>query len=370
VTVRSLALHASYACARTGVCCGSGWQIPVESRFYRGLRDALHEGRLLPRGGHRVADLLPAHPGLPDGFDAVFGQDGEGRCLFLERDGDGRARCAVHHQLGPDALPMSCRHFPRVVVLSPLGTDVSLSHYCPTAAGLLFSQADTTIVDDPPAFPDVGWYEGLDARQAPGPLLRPGVFLGWEAFRAFESLAVRTVADPRLTAPEALEAVAAAAERARGWTPAAGALPDFMAAMLAAPPSSAPAAPTDPALWEGVLSAVPPRLALRADARAALEADPGRAIPAAELAASAPARRYLAARAFASWLAVQGQGLRTAALAPRIAWVALRVQAGRLGGLRGDDTLREAIRAADLVLMHLAAPERLALRFSRGETTE
>ena len=72
-------------------------------------------------------------------------------------------------------------------------------------------------------------------------------------------------------------------------------------------------------------------------------------------------------RSFASWLAVQGQGLRTAALAPRLAWVALRVQAGRLGGGRGDDGLREAIRAADLVLMHLAAPERLALRFSRGE---
>jgi Fe-S-cluster containining protein len=364
--VRSLALHARYQCARTGVCCGSGWQIPVESRFYRGLRDALHDGRLRPGGGQGLRDLLPAHPGLPEGFDAVFGQDEEGRCLFYEQDADGRGRCAVHHQLGPDALPMSCRHFPRMVVLSPLGMDVSLSHYCPTAAGLLFSVPDTAIVEAPPAFPPAPWYEGLDARGS-GPLLRPGVHLEWETFRAFESFAVRTMADPGRTVPEALDALAAAAEGARGWSPAAGPLADFVRAKIAEPSPSAPSPPTDQAVWDGVLSAVPPGLALRADAQLARQADPARALPASEIADLPPVRRYLAARSFASWLAVQGQGLRTAALAPRLAWVALRVQAGRRGGVRGEDDLREAIRAADLVLMHLAAPERLAQRFSAVE---
>ena len=101
--------------------------------------------------------------------------DALGRCAF--HDGDAH-RCEIHRVLGHDALPLSCRQFPRVVVLTPAGVSVGLSHYCPTAAGLLFSEgAPVAIVEDAPAFPRDAEYEGLDARASLGPLLRPDALL-------------------------------------------------------------------------------------------------------------------------------------------------------------------------------------------------
>ena len=66
-------------------------------------------------------------------------------------------RCRMHATLGHDALPLACRQFPRVTVEDPRGVSVTLSHYCPTAAGLLErdTAAPFTIVLDPPAFPAV-----------------------------------------------------------------------------------------------------------------------------------------------------------------------------------------------------------------------
>ena len=55
--------------------------------------------------------------------------------MFLGAD----RRCAVHRQLGRETLPSACRDFPRVVTLTPLGVSITLSHYCPTAAGMLFA---------------------------------------------------------------------------------------------------------------------------------------------------------------------------------------------------------------------------------------
>jgi hypothetical protein len=363
--VRSLALHARYQCERSGVCCGSGWAVPLENVAYRGLRDALDGGRLRVRGGQTLRELLPASPGLPDAYAAVFGQDEVGRCLFYEEEA-GRGRCAVHHQLGPDALPLTCRHFPRLCLVTPHSVDVTLSHYCPTAAGLLFVDAPAEVTEAPPAFPPAPWYEGLDARASPGPLLRPGVFLGWDAHRAFERAALATLMRPDLTVPQALDVLAGAAERARAWRPEDGPLPALIdEAWHNAGPTPPPI--PEPELWAELASCVPRGLSLREDARAALASDPGAALPAPELATALPVRRYLAARTFASWLALQGQGLRTAALGPRVAWLALRIQAGRLGGVGSEEDLKEAIRAADLVLVHLAAPELLAARLRRYE---
>jgi hypothetical protein len=79
---------------------------------------------------------------------------------------------------------------------------------------------------------------------------------------------------------------------------------------------------------------------------------------------SRPVRHWLAAKAFASWLALQGEGLRTAALGLRLALGVLRAEAARgcagAGRALDADLLKEAVRRADLLLVHLADPEALA----------
>jgi hypothetical protein len=82
-------------------------------------------------------------------------------------------------------------------------------------------------------------------------------------------------------------------------------------------------------------------------------------------------RRWLAAKAFASWLALQGEGLRTAVVGLRVALGVLRAEALRgcaeAGRPLDAHLLKEAIRRADLLLVHLADPEALARRLSRCE---
>jgi hypothetical protein len=84
-----------------------------------------------------------------------------------------------------------------------------------------------------------------------------------------------------------------------------------------------------------------------------------------------PVRHWLAAKAFASWLALQGEGLRTTVLGVRLALAVLRAEAARDAaegaGPGGSTGLLEAIRRADLLLVHLADPEALARRLSRVE---
>jgi hypothetical protein len=85
-----------------------------------------------------------------------------------------------------------------------------------------------------------------------------------------------------------------------------------------------------------------------------------------------PVRRWLAAKAFASWLALQGDGLRTAVQGLRVALGVLRAEASRgcaeAGRALDDGSLKEAFRRADLLLVHLADPEALARRLRRCES--
>ena len=77
-----------------------------------------------------------------------------------------------------------------------------------------------------------------------------------------------------------------------------------------------------------------------------------------------PICRWLAAKAFASWLVLQGAGLRTAVLGLRVALGVLRAEAARGGAEAGRaldaELLKDAVRRADLLLVHLADPEALA----------
>lgn len=416
--VRALALHADYHCRSSGACCTSGWEIPIEPDTEERLRTALRTGALrLPAPDPPAAasslerQCLWSRPGLPHGARATLGRDGCGQCSFLETHGGNR--CAIHRQLGEETLPSACRHFPRVVRLTPRSVDVTLSHYCPTAASRLFVDPPPVaskhvatgeaaaavdpllrIVEAPAAFPHSWPYQGLDAREAVPPLLRPGVLMSWAGHEEWERHAVGVMAGAP-TAESALDRLGDDAERIRAWTPSAGDFDPFLERELAWPEKAAAgvdepatgdaaataAAATEAALaaeaslaaWDEVVATVP--AALRATVGPRPEAT-GRERSASLVAAGwpllqVPIRRWLAAKAFASWLALQGNGLRTAVAGLGVALGVLRAESLRgcagAGNVLDKGLLREAARRADLLLLHLADPEALARRLSRCE---
>jgi Fe-S-cluster containining protein len=356
--VRVLSIHADYGCRHTGACCSSGWDIPVEPEVENGLREALRTGSLrVLDGGEPFRQV--AH--LPHGARVVLRTRPDGRCVFLDSE-NGRL-CAVHRDLGPGALASACRDFPRVATLSPLGVGITLSHYCPTAAGLLFrKEGDLSIVVDPPAFPRSWPHEGLDARGSLGPLLRPGVLMGWEAHARWEAHAVATFGREDLTPADAVSRLAAQAEQARRWTPKDGPFDAHLERVVERFPgtSGTLSGPGDEceAAWRLVAECVP-------SGHPIPHAPPG---PGEATLLHAPVRHWLAARAFASWLALQGEGLRTAVLGLRLALGVLRAELARDRQASSEpDRLLEAFRRADLLLVHLADPTALARRLSRTE---
>ncbi len=369
--IRSLSTHARYRCGNSGECCSAGWAIAVEPPQETLIRGAITARRL---GRGRDADtLLPAAHGLPDGARVVLGFDGTGRCLFHETDRGNL--CEVHRVLGHEHLPLACRQFPRISLLTPHGVSVTLSHYCPTAAGLLFEDRPLRVVDDPPAFPPQSEYVGLDARTALPPMLRPDVFTDWDSYRAFEEWMVGTLADTALRPEQALDAMAARAEALRAWTPDAGAFAAHTARVLAhpvVPDTAAPWTLDEPALAlaDTVARSIAPAVEVVSHPPE-LGAWDATYVAAAWPALHAPMRRWLAARAFGSWCALQGQGLRTTVRAVRAAWAVLRLHAARACADAGRSLdrplLLQAIRESDLLLCHLVKPEHLARRLSASE---
>src|SRR5204863_8925456 len=85
----------------------------------------------------------------------------------------------------------------------------------------------------------------------------------------------------------------------------------------------------------------------------------------------APLRRYLAAKAFASWTAYQGRGFLTVVRGLEAALALVRVEATRNSrdANRPLDAalLRDAFRQADFALNHLAAGDELAEGWSKVE---
>lgn len=371
---RVLSIHADYRCGKTGVCCSSGWDIPVEPATEDALREALRSGALR----RPAEEPFRAVRGLPHGARVVLGAGSGSRCAFLETH-TGISSCGVHRQLGPGALASACRDFPRVVTLTPAGFSITLSHCCPTAAGLLFrGEPRLGIEEDPPAFPPDWPYEGLDARDSVGPLLRPGVLLGWEAHARWEAHAVETLARDDLDSSRAVALLAARAEAARRWTPRQGPFDAHLERCLAETEIPSAGAGLDgqtcTEAWRLVAGCVPRGHPLPSPP----DPHPREERVAADAAHrfgphDAPVRRWLAARAFASWLALQGEGLRTTVLGLRLALEVLgaEVERGRGPGEPSpplDETaLLEAFRRADLLLVHLADPTALARRLARSE---
>ena len=292
-----LSFHAAYRCRQSGACCRAGWTIPFDADERQGVQ-TLGLGAGLLVSETRGSTVAARHS--------------DGRCTFFK---DESHHCAIHDAGGHAALPVSCRMFPRVVLQDGRGTFVSLSHFCPTAAALLFEEAGASwpsagIVDAPRTLIDVGPLDGLDAREVWPPLLRPGVMMDLESYGMWERLGVGVLTREGVAPAASLDALVSATGRITSWSPGgAERLEDVVrdAFGLLAPPSTDGLGIQDRAV-----------------------------------------KRWLAARLFANWIAYQGDGLDA------IVRYLQHCMTTFTSEVASDGSALEAIRRSDLLILHRA----------------
>ncbi|HUU35210.1 MAG TPA: hypothetical protein VMW48_14190 [Vicinamibacterales bacterium] len=377
-----LSCHVNYACRHTGACCRSGWPLPVETTVVSDIDAAILAGRVRTADGEPRWLLESA--AAPEGLAGTF-RLAEDACVFhVPRAGHavaaavGSHHCAVHAAMGHEALPASCRHFPRVCLTDDRGVRVSLSHYCPTAATMLFEhEGPVEIVSGPAAVAGLATPEGLDVRGGLPPRLTPAVLMDLEALTAWERVVVDTLAGPNApagTPAEALARVRAYAERLVQWTPGGTPLAALIGDVRASDATLAgfggTMASADRGSDGGPYRLERQRRAMRVVTHACRApwtwpATPAnvdaldRVFVAPEWPAAGPiVRRYLAAKAFGAWISYQADAARGLVRWLQLSHDVLRVEAARACGeanraLDGD-LLFTAVRQADLLLVHYA----------------
>jgi hypothetical protein len=354
-----LSLHLPYRCRDAGVCCTSGWPIPLERVRLRAIETAISARQL-----RAPSTWLRQVPDQPPDVAGVLTPDASGRCLFHS------AGCEIQRALGHDALPSACRHFPRQCLIDARGVSVTLSHYCPTAASLLFEHTGgVEIVEGPP--PVDGRPEGLDARDALPPSLTPRVLMDVAGYAAWEAHMIRVVAGSADDDRSPEDVLALLEEHARtiaAWRP--GGVPlvesihslasngarravvefaterhlfDLARSSLARRHEWPDVPPDGPARWRRYVEPQWPHYAM-------------------------VIRRFMAAHAFASWMAYEGTGVRAIVSSIRLALAVLRQEAIRICGDEGamlDATrLKQSVRRTDLLLVHLTDRQTLAGRLN------
>jgi Fe-S-cluster containining protein len=312
-----LNFHVDYACRDSGMCCTSGWPIPVE-RSRVALIDETIARKVIPL---RVEPWLIPSGESPDEVAGMLSVRDNGHCVFFEAGGP---RCAIH-----DVKPAACVHFPYVCLIDARGVSVTLSHYCPTAAAMLFEHNQPIAIVDGPAPVSGDSLEGLDARDSLPPVSRDtGKLMSFEELDAWQR---QQVADA--TIGDFHSDDLALFDAARRSVPA---------------PWSWPEAPehAEGKWW----SLAAPKWQFFSDALT----------------------RYAAAKAFASWSLYMGNGLEAATETARIAAAVLRVETARQCGWSGRELdrelLTEAIRQSDLLMVHYADPQLLAAAASTSST--
>ena len=125
-------------------------------------------------------------PRLPHGARVVAARRSPGGdCVFLEH---GRPRlCAVHAPARRDGAAFRLPAVParrHAHAARRLGDAVALLPDRGASHAVSRRRRRSRVVSDPPAFPPSWPYEGLDARDALPPLLRPGVLMDWAASSA------------------------------------------------------------------------------------------------------------------------------------------------------------------------------------------
>ena len=254
-----------------------------------------------------------------NGAPPLVAKNANDSCVFYDADHSGL--CVIHRDGGPHLMPSACRNFPRVSLRDARGVFVTLSHYCPTAAGLLVDARDIAIVPAPSSLSLDGDAEGLDATAVMPPLLRRGMLMDFDGYAAWEQEAIAVFdafdRSPRL----ALAVVAAATADACTWRPEAGAL----AAHLR-----------------------------RAFHRASAARPPDR--PRGEERFERPMKAFAAAHLFASWAGYQDGGLTAIVRAVESALSQLESQ---LDDRTGRMSFIAAVRSVDLRLRHETVPASL-----------
>jgi Fe-S-cluster containining protein len=328
-----LSTHLGYACRHTGVCCSSRWPIPIERDRAARVRGALASGALaIP-----TIDWLERDPRAPEEMAGVLALQASGTCVFHQRHArtdPAPGGCSIHAM-----RPASCEHFPYVCVTDPRGVHVTLSHYCPTAADLLFT--DTTpvaVVAGPPVLGDGRLPEGLDAREALPPEAAASSRAPVPALGAWPR-------DGRRPSPRLMDW-----DEVTRWEQA------FISAL--AEDRRTPE-PPDQRLFKAAVAAVPPALSWPAAIDDTLRVWHERVAPVWSRWA-AVVGRYLAARAHASWAMCLGRGPADVEHAVAVARVVLQIEVIREcadpGAYPDDARLKAAIRRADLLLVHYAEP--------------
>jgi hypothetical protein len=365
--VLALNLHAGFTCRHSGACCTAGWPIPVE-------RDVV-EAILAKVPAAGAAFSRAGEP--PDGAAAVIVPTPEGACPFFVPEA-GRL-CDIQRRLGHAALPASCRCFPRVALVEADATRVTLSHFCPTAAWMLFADGPEgiEIVADAAGIADSRSQAGFDARATIPPLLRPGVAMDGPTCRIWEACLLNSLAGPEAQEAEgALARVAAAAEAVRGWPAGTDTLEAWARSALAPMPPAphrerwSMSFSQASRLFSLAVDTIPEGLPKPALPDAGGSADAALVLP-RWVHGSRPLKRYLAARSFGAWSAYLGEGLRTQVAMLAVALAAVRVEAAREAARAGravdDEIVHAAIRSADLLLHHLADAAELVREVGRVE---
>lgn len=366
VRVYALAFHADYRCHNSGACCTASWDVPVELPIYKSLSEAVSNGTL--RAADSSAGIHPfiVESDLPDRAAAMLERDDDGRCVFYAGESK---RCIVHRDVGEAALPATCRHFPRISVQDSRGTFVSLSHFCPTAASMLFRDVPVDIVMKPAAFPAAD-YDGLvvTTDDLP-PMLTPRMLMDLDGYTAWERHVVTRFAETHRRPSSVIATLWRDAQLLMEWRPGSISI----AAAVSRLPHEYVDLQEDTGLSGSlrrhaeVLAAVPDDLKPPADVER-LEAALHVYVSPAWGAFHAPINRYLAAKAFASWTAYQGRGIRTIVRGIEAALALVRVEASRQcrDAQRTLDAalLLEAIRQSDFLLNHLAVGEELVKAWS------
>ena len=348
--LRTLRGLAGYRCGHSGSCCRAGWPIPVEAAPLRVLTEA------------GLRPVTVAHDGTGAvGYAAILGRTPEHACVAHDPT-HSNGGCSLERALGPKGLPYSCRQFPRVLLGDGRGWHVSLSAWCGTAAALLASGGvagvDFLSYDHISADERVH-VEGLDARDAWPPFLRPGVLAGLEAYDAWERRILLEWLAPgaagRALVHDALADALRWTEWVRNWRAADGSLEARVARpWLRRPPHRPGQAATNPADVLRELRALVPETWRPTDWPAGLTDASFVGVPVTEREAHAALARYLGTRLLGSWVAYQGQGVRSvlASLCSSLALVSLALTA-HPGPTVSLGQLRTALRAADWLQLHL-----------------
>jgi Fe-S-cluster containining protein len=373
LVVFALSIHADYKCRQSGICCTADWDVPVEVPLFRTLTDAITAGHLSPAAvaeeGHPT---FLVEPGLPDGAGAMVGRTSSGSCVFFHsRSG----LCVIHRDLGAPQMPSTCRHFPRLAVRDQRGTFISLTHYCPTAASMLFrDDVSLEIVENPAAFPPAE-YEGLmvDPEAWP-PLLHPRMLMDLESYTAWERHMVARCA-LEMSPESVIGTLYRDARILRTYRPGEHSLITAVEQLPLGSVDTPGELSLEPslALHAEVMRAVPEDVRPDSDDAGLEEAFIRLVVP--EWAAwHAPLRMFLAGKAFANWTAYQGRGVLSIVRGLEAALAFVRMEASRecrnAGRPLDAELLKQAFRGTDFVLNHLAIGEDLAAGWSKVEDSD